>query len=196
VSTPPRLRLVDPSRPWRADAGDAVQDGESPPGSDFDAVDRPAHDLHLPYREPGPVVQVVDTDIDGDTEPAPASPPGTPPARFVVVALIAFQLLAALSLAGKYIELARGGDVYALAALLSAPSSLCLYAGAVLLALRPGRGRALFVVAAVGLGLSLPAWGVAYGWTWPMALGAILGLAGAWYARAEVRPDADAEAQP
>jgi len=50
VSTPPRLRLVDPSRPWRADAGDAVQDGESPPGSDFDAVDRPAHDLHLPAR--------------------------------------------------------------------------------------------------------------------------------------------------
>jgi hypothetical protein len=188
MTTPrPHLRLVDPSR--RGDADEP----------EFDPVERDVHDLHEPYRELGdagnghvaPVVDIGDgTPDESDAPPSALSP------RFAVVALIAFQLLVALSYAGKYIDLARGGDVYAVAAILTVPASLCLYIGALLLALRPGRGRALFIVAAVGLGLSLPAWGISYGWTWPMAFGSMLGLAGAWYARAEVRPDEASAAQP
>jgi hypothetical protein len=175
----PRLRLVgSPARD--EDAGDHA----------FESVERAPHDVHPPYRE----LAVVET-IDA-AEPEPEDPPRTPLSpRFVIVTLIAAQLLAASSFLGRYVALARGDDAYKIAASLSAPASLCLYAGAVLLALRPGRGRVLFIVAAAGFALALPFWGVGWSWSWPMAFGAILALAGAWFARAEVRPDADEEAQ-
>ncbi len=185
MTTPRRhLRLVDGTRP----------DDDS--GFEFEPVEREPHDLHAPYREPGEraaphELTVIDADAAPEEPPRSALSP-----RFAIVALIAFQLLAALGFGAKYVALARSGDVFAVAAVFTVPASLCLYAGAVLLALRPGRGRALFIIAAVGLGLSVPAWGISYGWTWPMAFGAMLGLAGAWFARAEVRPDDDAAAQP
>jgi len=174
----PPLRLVGP--PDGAGADDAA----------FDPVDRPPHDLHPPYRELA-VVDTLDPD-EGDDEAAPSS---LSP-RFVIVALIVFQLLAASTYLGKYTALTHGDDQFRFAAAMSVPASLCLYVGACLLALRPGRGRALFLVAAAGFGLSLPAWGVGYGWSWPMAFGAMLALAGAWFARPEVRPDESSAAQP
>ena len=175
----PPLRLV--GSPSRGDEGDS--------DLEYDDVAHAPHDRHPPYRE---LVAVDDASAEVDAEPArtPMSP------RFVIVALIVFQLLAASTFLGKYAALTHGDDQFTIAACLSVPASLCLYAGALLLALRPGRGRAVFVVAAVGFGLSLPAWGVGYGWTWPMAFGAMLALAGAWFARPEVRPDADSAAQP
>ena len=167
MSSPrPPLRLVGPSD------RDAVHDG---------GVDR-------------------NEEADGeahDAEPAEVEPPRTPLSpRFVVVALVVFQLLAASSYLGKYAALAQGDNQFRFAAAMTVPASLCLYVGAILLALRPGRGRLLFLAAATGFGLSLPAWGVGYGWSWPMAFGAILALAGAWYARAESRPDPSSAAQP
>ena len=176
MSVPPRpsLRLVG-------------RDGEDEP--DFEPVEREPHDLHPPYREPG-VVEDVEPASEEDAPRTALSP------RFVVAALVVFQLLAASTYLGKYAALAGGDNQYRFAAALSALASLCLYAGAILLALRPGRGRALFVAAAAGFGLSLPAWGVGYGWSWPMAFGAILALAGAWFARAEMRPDDASAAQP
>ena len=132
-----------------------------------------------------------------DAEPLEEDAPRTPLSpRFVVVALVVFQLLAASTYLGKYTALAHGDDQFKFAAAMTLPASACLYIGAILLALRPGRGRALFFVAAAGFGLSLPAWGVGYGWSWPIAFGAILALAGAWYARAEARPDPLSDAQP
>ena len=175
----PPLRLVGSPSHADADAGD----------SGFDAVERAPHDRHPAYRE----LVAVD-DAPSDVDEAPPRTPLSP--RFVIVALIVFQLLAASTFLGKYAALMHGDDQFKIAACLSAPASACLYVGALLLALRPGRGRAVFVVAAVGFGLSLPAWGVGYGWTWPMAFGAMLALAGAWFARPEVRPDADSAAQP
>ncbi len=177
MSSPrPPLRLVGP--PDRDGADEA----------DFGAVDREPHDLHPPYHE----LTVVD-----NVEPAEQDVPRTPLSpRFVVVALVVFQLLAASSYLGKYLALAQGDDQFRFAAAMTVPASLCLYVGAILLALRPGRGRVLFFIAAAGFGLSLPAWGVGYGWSWPMAFGAILALAGAWYARAETRPDPSSAAQP
>jgi len=171
----PPLRLVGP--PSREDEAE----------DDFDDVDHAPHDLHPPYRE---LVAVEDIEAEEDSPRTPLSP------RFVIVALIVFQLLAASTFIGKYIALTQGEDQFRIAACLSVPASLCLYVGAVLLALRPGRGRALFIVSAATFGLSLPAWGVGYGWTWPMAFGAMLALAGAWFARAEVRPDEASAAQP
>ena len=178
MTSRPPLRLVGP--PGRDDEDDA----------DFDAVEREPHDLHPPYHE----LAIVD---DADAEPAEEDAPRTPLSpRFVVVALVVFQLLAASSYLGKYMALAQSENQFRFAAAMTVPASLCLYAGAILLALRPGRGRVLFIVAAAGFGLSLPAWGVGYGWSWPMAFGAILALAGAWYARAEARPDESSAAQP
>jgi len=176
MTTPrPPLRLVE--APARDD-----DDGFAP-------VDRAPHDLHPPYRE----LTIVDDDTPPDDEPArPALSP-----RFVVAALIVFQALAASTFLGKYVALAGGGEgQFKFAAAMSVPASACLYIGAVLLALRPGRGRALFVVAACGFGLSLPGWGIGYGWSWPMAFGAMVALAGAWFARPEQRPDDASAAQP
>jgi hypothetical protein len=164
---------------------------EAPPrddDADFEPVDRDPHDLHPPYRE---LVVVEDGEPQDE---APARPALSP--RFVVAALIVFQALAASTFLGKYIALAHGDDQFKFAAAMSVPASACLYVGAVLLALRPGRGRALFVVAACGFGLSLPGWGIGYGWSWPMALGAMIALAGAWFARPELRPDDAHAAQP
>lgn len=177
TSPRPPLRLV--GSPSREDEAGAE------PG--FEPVEHAPHDLHPAYRE---LVVVDDASEPQEPTRTPLSP------RFVIVALIAFQLLAASSFLSKYIALVQGDDQFRIAACLSVPASLCLYAGAALLALRPGRGRTLFIVAAVGLGLSLPAWGVGYGWTWPMAFGAMLALAGAWFARAAVRPGDDDAAQP
>jgi hypothetical protein len=175
----PPLRLVGP--PDRDDADEPR----------FDAVDRDPHDFHPPYRE----LTVVDAvDIDEHAADDAPRPPLSP--RFVIAALVVFQLLAASTFLDKYRALAQGADEYKFAAVLTALASLCLYAGAILLAARPGRGRALFIAAAVGLGLSLPAWGVGYSWSWPPAFGAMLALAGAWFARAEVRPDESSAAQP
>jgi hypothetical protein len=181
MTTPrPPLRLVGSPEPEpRRELGDDFE---------LDAVDRAPHDLHEPYRE----LTLVE-EAEGDESPAPRTPLSP---RFVIVALIVFQLMAASTFLGKYVALAHGDDQFRFAAALTLPASLCLYVGAILLALRPGRGRWLFIVAAAGFGLSLPAWGVGYSWTWPMAFGAILALAGAWFARAEVRPDADSAAQP
>ena len=180
TSPRPPLRLVG-SPAHDEDAGD----------HEFIPVERAPHDLHPPYRELSAVETVDADDLDaGESPRTPLSP------RFVIVALIVFQLLAASTFIGKYIALTRGEDQFRVAACLSVPASLCLYVGAVLLALRPGRGRALFIVSAAAFGLSLPAWGVGYGWTWPMAFGAMLALAGAWFARAEVRPDEASAAQP
>jgi hypothetical protein len=172
----PPLRLVGP--PGRDDGHD----------DEPDAVDPAPHDLQPPCREPA----VVE-----DGEPAEEGPPRTALSpRFAIVALIVFQALAASTFLDKYVALTHGDDQYKVAACLSAAASACLYAGALLLALRPGRGRALFIVAATGFGLSLPAWGVGYSWSWPIAFGAILAVAGAWFARAEVRPDESSAAQP
>ena len=176
--------MTDPRPPLRL-VGPPSREDESEP--EFDDGAHAVHDLHPPYRE---LVTVEDTALEEDPPRTPLSP------RFVIVALIVFQLLAASTFVAKYLALVQGEDQFKIAACLSVPASLCLYVGAVLLVLRPGRGRILFVVAAVGFGLSLPAWGVGYGWTWPMAFGAMLALAGAWFARAEVRPDDDAAAQP
>ena len=176
----PPLRLVG-SPPNRDDADDAEY-------HELDAVDRAPHDLHPPYRE---LAVVENGEPDEEEAPRTALSP-----RFAIVALIVFQALAASTYLDKYVALTHGDDQYKVAACLSAAASACLYVGALLLALRPGRGRALFIVAAAGLGLSLPAWGVGYSWSWPIAFGAMLALAGAWFARAEVRPDADSAAQP
>ena len=177
----PPLRLVGP--PNRADDDDAGADDAG-----FDPVDRAPHDLHPPYRE----LTVVDA-IEADEQEVPHTPLSP---RFVVVALVVFQLLAASTYFAKYAALVHGDDQFKFAAAMSVPGCLCLYTGAILLALRPGRGRVLFIVAAATLGLSLPGWGLGYSWSWPMAFGAILALAGAWYARAELRPDEASAAQP
>lgn len=192
-----------PDRPHLRLVGSAPREGDerADDGADFDPVDRAPHDLHRAYHELEDDA-VVDAAFAapagaGDAEAEPGDAPARlPQPRFVVVALIAFQLLAALGYVSKYVTLARGEDVYGVAALLSVPAALALYVGAVLLALRPGRGRGLFIVAAVGFGLSVPAWGIQYGWTWPMAFGSMLGLAGAWFARPETRPDDADAAQP
>ena len=176
TSPRPPLRLVG-----------SPSDGEHA-DSHFDDVDRAPHDLHAPYRQ----LAVVDDESAADEDvPRTALSP-----RVVIAALIVFQALAASTYLDKYTALAHGEDQYKFAAALSVVAGACLYIGALLLALRPGRGRALFIVAAAGLGLSLPAWGIGYSWSWPIALGAILALAGAWFARAEVRPDEASAAQP
>lgn len=179
MTTPrPPLRLVEPPPGDDDDVVDAA----------FAPVDRAPHDLHPPYRELAAIDDAAPREED-------ASRPTLSP-RFVVAALIVFQALAASTFLDKYVALAHGDDQFRFAAAMTVPASACLYVGALLLALRPGRGRALFIVAAGGFALSLPGWGIGYGWSWPMAFGATVALAGAWFARPEARPDDENAAQP
>jgi len=158
------LRLVEPARPQEVlDADEARQR-------------RPA-EPELEY--------IGEIDDDAAQAELPRPPPFSP--RFAVLALLAFQAIGVVSYLGKYVELTRTETVSPAAAILSLPAVLALFLGAVLSLLRPGRGRALFIVAAVGLGIAVPFWGISYGWTWPVAAGSVLGLAGAWAARAAAR---------
>ena len=150
----------------------------------------PRPPLRLVESSPSPGDE-QERELDAEEAPRIAFSP-----RFAIAGLIVVQAIAASTFLDKYIALMHGDDAYKVAACLSVAASACLYVGALLLALRPGRGRILFIVAAAGYGLSLPAWGVGYSWSWPIAFGAMLALAGAWFARAEVRPDADSAAQP
>jgi len=159
---------------------------------------------HLRLVEPAPRQDVLEADearrrrlaepeldyvAELDAEAAPDDPPRAPPfsPRLAVLALLAFQVIGVVSYLGKYVELTRTQTVSPAAAILSLPAVAALYLAAAMSLLRPGRGRALFIVAAVGLGIAVPFWGISYGWTWPVAAGSMLGLAGAWAARAAAR---------
>lgn len=158
------LRLVEPSRPQEVlDADEARRRRPAEPDLEYIA------------------------EVDDDA--APAEPPRAPPfsPRFAVLALLAFQAIGVMSYLGKYVELTRTETVSPAAAILSLPAVIALYVAAALSLLRPGSGRTLFIVAAVGLGIAVPFWGISYGWTWPVAAGSMLGLAGAWAARAAAR---------
>jgi len=203
TSPRPPLRLVGPTD---GDATDEVDvdrrkeavilrevAGSTPAGTETTAGVNPATSLRYPQDDRERHHLTIIDDAEPSEEDAPRTPLSP---RFVVVALVVFQLLAASTYLGKYTALAHGDDQFRFAAAMTVAASACLYVGAALLALRPGRGRALFLAAAAGFGLSLPAWGIGYGWSWPIAFGAILALAGAWYARPAARPDPASAAQP
>jgi len=186
----PHLRLVRPGAP----AGDEPGRGGRRAGGGRDRIGDDLDDLDDDHGG-----DVIDAAFRGDGEgdaPDDAPPASRLQPRFVVVVLVALQAMGVLEYGSRYLALAAGGGLYAAAAALSLPAVAALYAGALLLLVRPGRGRALFFVAAVGLGLSVPFWGVDAGWTWPAAFGATIALAGAWYARAEVHVPEEEQAQP
>jgi hypothetical protein len=167
-----------------------VDDDAAPPRTHLRLVQTPRREEVIDAARPHDDEAEYPYGYDHDADPPPIEP-ARPPAlspRFVVLGLLAVQVLGALSYLDKYIELTRSTAVSPAAALLSLPAALALYAGALLLMLRPGRGRALFFVAAVGFGIAVPIWGISYGWTWPIAAGSMLGLGGAWVARAAARP--------
>ena len=184
--------MTEPRPPLRLVGSPSRDEGAGDP--EFAPVDRDPHDLHAPYRELSAANSIDSVDAADDAPDAGTRTPMSP--RFVIVLLIVAQLLAASTFLGKYVALVRGDDAYKIAACLSVPATLCLALGAVLLAVRPGSGRALFIVAAAGFGLALPFWGVGWSWSWPIAFGAMLALAGAWFARAEVPSDESSAAQP
>jgi hypothetical protein len=103
--------------------------------------------------------------------------------RYVLVALIIIQLIFTLRFVPWYFELFRAGAVRVVSFPLGILASLCLYTAAVSSFARPPGGKVLFLVAAIGLGLSAPLW------HWPSVFsvvavfGALLGLAGWWAVR-------------
>jgi len=103
--------------------------------------------------------------------------------QYIVAALVGLQLVGSLRFSEIYLELVRTGAVHPLALLFGFSGSLCLYAGAILAAINGVRGRILFLLAAVGLALSVRYWI----WFWPgttvAAFGAVLGVAGWWITR-------------
>ena len=116
---------------------------------------------------------------------AALSEPAAPPSRlpgYLVAALVAYQLLATIRHAWAYYELVRTGAAPFLALLLGVPSSLCLYMAAVLLVTTRTRGHRLFLVAGLGLALSVPLWTWPNSWAIVAAFGAVLGGVGWWVA--------------
>lgn len=70
--------------------------------------------------------------------------------------------------------------VLALAALIGCGA---LYAAVLMVHWRPARAKTTFLVAALAIGLSLPGWGVRYGFSAPFWLGLPLAVLGWWLAR-------------
>lgn len=103
--------------------------------------------------------------------------------QYVFAALIVMQFLATLRYSEIYFELALTGAVPFLALFLAVPASVCLYAAAIFMLLRGSRGKRLFLLAAVGLALTVPLWGWPSVWSVVAAFGAALGVAGWWIAR-------------
>jgi len=172
ASPRPHLRLVGGSRP--EDDGHSPEEDPSVPPEEEPPLERPG--LVRPAAAPG----------DGEALPSDLdeAPPPRVSMRHVVLVGLAFQAMGTLSFAGRYFTLSRDQAVSPAAALLSVPGLIALYAGALCLARRPARGRVPFLAGAIALGLAVPFWGVAASWTWPIALGAMLGLGGAWIAHA------------
>ena len=99
--------------------------------------------------------------------------------------LIVVQMIGALNYAHAYYQLSWSGAASPLGLALGAPASLCLYVATAMFLLNPVRGKPMFLVAGVGLGLSTPLWGWSYLWTGVVAMGAALAIAGWCLARGE-----------
>jgi hypothetical protein len=111
-----------------------------------------------------------------------AAPQGNVP-KYIVIALVAIQLLATMRFSYAYLELVRTGAAPVLALLFGFPASICLYVAALFLLSKKPRGKRLFLVAAVGLAVSVRFWGWPYPWSVVALFGAVLGAAGWWVAR-------------
>src|SRR5262249_35406115 len=125
------------------------------------------------------------------TAPNPYAPPNAPVSdvaaapqskvpQYIVAILVGLQLLGTLQVGGGYVELVNKGALNAYGLLFGSSGSLCLYVGAVLAAITGVRGRVLFILGAVGLGLLVWNSGGLYPWTVVAAVGAVLGVAGWW----------------
>jgi hypothetical protein len=108
--------------------------------------------------------------------PAPDSRSST----YLLVGLVSAQFLATLFLAPTYFEFVKTGMASGLALLLWVPGSGCLYAGALLQLSKRRRGKYLFLVSAVCLGLSVRLWAWSYALAIVAAFGAAAGAFGWW----------------
>src|SRR5262245_38944899 len=115
------------------------------------------------------------------TTPSPVTPPNPPVPdvrtapdkrlRYVVAISVAVQLVATLIYSPVCIELVRSGAATPLALLLGVLGSICLYSAAILAVTTRSRGRLLFILAAIGFGVSADLWG----WLTPCASVALYG---------------------
>lgn len=101
-------------------------------------------------------------------------------ARYLLCGLIGLQLLATMYFSPTYWELIQYGATSFLALLLGIVGSLCLYISALTAIVPRPRGKVGFIMAAILLGLSSIKWGWAYYWTYPIIVGAGLGIYGFW----------------
>ena len=110
--------------------------------------------------------------------------------KYILVGLVAVQMLATALLAPTYFEFVKTGMATVLALLLCVIGSSCLYAAALLQFSKRPRGKSLFLVAALCLGFSVRPWA----WSYPLAivaaLGAALGGLGWWLVQQEVKANA------
>jgi len=117
------------------------------------------------------------------TELAEPAAPRSNVAKYIVIALVAIQLLATMRFSYAHLELVRTGAAPVLALLFGFPASICLYVATLFLLLKKPRGKRLFLIAAIGLAASVRFWGWPYPWSFVALFGAVLGAAGWWVAR-------------
>lgn len=149
--------------------------GRSPQTSQKDLMTN-----HNPFA--APTAQIADPEADASNSRKSRLP------RYIVAVLIAVQLAATWRFSWTYFELVRTGAARPLALLFGGIGSICLYVAAILALAKQPRGQALFLVAAVSLGLSVPMWGLPYAWSWVAGYGALLGVLGWWITRRTCSP--------
>jgi hypothetical protein len=117
---------------------------------------------------------------------------------YLVLGLVAIQMLATLRYNWAFRELVHGGVVRPLGLFLGGPASICL--AAFLFPFKPRHSKTLFAVAAAGLGMAAPFWwgssnfGKPYFWSIIVIAGALLGATGWWFSRV-LTPDPNTDVQ-
>jgi hypothetical protein len=110
--------------------------------------------------------------------------------KYLLVGLVALQMLATLLFAPTYFELTKTGVASFWALLLCVVGSTCLYVAALLQLSKRPRGKTAFLVAAVLLGVSVHSWGWVYLWALVALFGALLGAFGWWVVRSKASENA------
>jgi hypothetical protein len=100
----------------------------------------------------------------------------------LLLGAVAGHLTVLLGNLSAYWMLLGNGGISFFAALLALSGCVALYVAVLMLHSRPQRAKKLFLIAALGLGMSFFAWGLPYGFSAPFWLGVALASIGFWLA--------------
>lgn len=98
----------------------------------------------------------------------------------IFILLTSLQLVATLYYSVTVFHLTDVGTIMPLAIIFAVPASFCLYAGTIRFSVNQGKGKILFGIAAIGLGIAAKFLGWPDPWSVNAAAGALIAACGWW----------------